>query len=545
MTQESPITARLRELRERFAAELPDRIAAIEAARQAAMAGGVEAANAVYRLVHTMAGSAGTFGYEALGARARLLERLLKAPAREWSAMDADVGRAVADFRTLVAAGPDTAVKQLPQSQVDADAGRDPETPIRVYVLEDDALQGDEIVAQLRHFSYEARSFTSATALAAAAAKAPPDALVADIILPEGPLAGPATVAKLAQQLGKVPVIFISVRGDWQARFYAVRAGGDAYITKPVDMSLLLEQLDRLTGRRELIVEDQPTLAEHYAAVLRAAGMAVEVLQNPQTLLDTLAAFQPDLILMDVFMPDCMGPEAAQVVRQHPSWWNLPIVYLSAQDDIYEQLAALRVGGDDFLTKPIENDHLVAAVSIRAERFRSFKALMTRDGLTGLLNHINLKLALEREISLARRRDRPLSVVMLDIDHFKAVNDTYGHPVGDRVLKALARMFGQRLRTTDVAARYGGEEFALILPDTDGPAAAMVLDNLRERFGQVVHSDGQREFSVNFSAGIACAPPMGAVDELLGRADRALYAAKAAGRNRVELHAGDSEPTAD
>jgi diguanylate cyclase (GGDEF)-like protein len=160
---------------------------------------------------------------------------------------------------------------------------------------------------------------------------------------------------------------------------------------------------------------------------------------------------------------------------------------------------------------------------------------MVRDGLTGLLNHTETKGQLSIELARAKRREAPLAFAMIDLDNFKTVNDTYGHPTGDRVLKNLSRLLQQRLRKTDVIGRYGGEEFAVILIDTDGSTAFEVLDEIRAGFGQILQLSGNVEFSTTFSCGIAVFPDYPDAASLNAAADRALYEAKNSGRNQVIL----------
>jgi diguanylate cyclase (GGDEF)-like protein len=198
----------------------------------------------------------------------------------------------------------------------------------------------------------------------------------------------------------------------------------------------------------------------------------------------------------------------------------------------------MSLGGDDFLTKPIKPGHLVSSVSSRIQRSRMLRSFMVRDSLTGLLNHTAIKDQLEREVARAKRLKTPLAYAMIDIDLFKRVNDTYGHPVGDRVIKSLSRLLKQRLRETDVVGRYGGEEFAVIMSDTDGPAAMKVLDNIRDAFSRFSHLADGKEFSVTFSGGIADVALSGDAIKLGDFADRALYEAKHAGRNRLVLAQG-------
>jgi diguanylate cyclase (GGDEF)-like protein len=190
-------------------------------------------------------------------------------------------------------------------------------------------------------------------------------------------------------------------------------------------------------------------------------------------------------------------------------------------------------GGDDFLTKPIKPRHLITTVRNRAARARNLKARMVRDSLTGLYNHTHILQLLEDCSFRAHREDKPVSFAMLDIDHFKKVNDSHGHPMGDRVIKSLALFLKQRLRKTDYIGRYGGEEFAVVMPDTDIQSAFKVLDEIRRRFSEIHYPAQPVDLFCTFSAGVV---ELGKDDDALtlaSKADDALYRAKKAGRNQV------------
>lgn len=535
--------AKLRALQERFENELPARLDAIEQAWLTLKAGISDDSDELHRVVHSLAGSAGTFGHARLGVHAKKLEQLIQqsggAPAED-STIEA-ITEALLRLRALAKEGPDKsqAIEAPPPDMTAVGLER----PELIYVLEDDVNLAADTAQQLQLFGYHAEVFHSVADFETGVARQVPDAVVADIHLPEGPDAGPRTVEELRINCQQpVPVIFVSGHNTWQDRLNAVRAGGQAYLSKPLNFTRLLDELDAISGTQQeapfriLIVEDTVLLAEHYAAVLQSTGMQTAIVNDPAQILDVLPGFHPDLVLMDIYMPGCSGIEAAQVIRQHAAYSNLSIIYLSTERGLDKQLEALQVGGDGFLQKPISDTHLVEAVSIRAKRFRSLKALMTCDSLTRLLNHLNLKLALERELSLAKRRHGPLSFAMIDIDHFKSVNDEYGHPVGDRVIKGLARLLTQRLRKTDIIARYGGEEFAVIFPDTEMDAAVTLLDALREDFGAILYSYKKGSFTVSFTAGVASCPPYQDMDRLIHLADATLYEAKQAGRNRIHQH---------
>lgn len=284
-----------------------------------------------------------------------------------------------------------------------------------------------------------------------------------------------------------------------------------------------------------LVVDDSRAQAMHTEMTLNSAGIVTRAITEPVQAMAALAEFQPDLIILDMYMPECLGTELAKVIRQNERYVSVPIIYLSAEDDLDKQLDAMSEGGDDFLTKPIKPRHLIATVRTRAKRARSLKARMVRDSLTGLFNHTHTLQLLEDARSRARRDGRPLCFAMLDIDHFKKVNDTYGHPMGDRVIKSLALFLKQRLRKSDHIGRYGGEEFAVVLPDTDLEAAQRVLDEIRQRFAEIRYPAQPHDLSCTFSCGIAELSDDIDSNTLSKRADEALYQAKRSGRNRVEL----------
>ncbi len=236
---------------------------------------------------------------------------------------------------------------------------------------------------------------------------------------------------------------------------------------------------------------------------------------------------------MDFQLDDCNGIELTRVIRQDPLFANLPIVFLSAEEGWSEQQQAMQNGSDGFLKKPIADADLIRAVSVRIERFRTLRALISQDSLTGLLDHISFKLRLETELDRSRRNGRPLSVALVDIDHFKKVNDTHGHPVGDRVIKSIAHLLHKRLRKSDIVGRYGGEEFIVAMPDTTQSCALELIDGLREQFGHLHYASSNGDFACTFSAGVASCPPLRSVEDIVTSADQALYEAKRSGRNRV------------
>jgi diguanylate cyclase (GGDEF)-like protein len=160
---------------------------------------------------------------------------------------------------------------------------------------------------------------------------------------------------------------------------------------------------------------------------------------------------------------------------------------------------------------------------------------MLRDSLTGLFNHTTIRERLSQEVARSVRQNQPLALAMLDLDHFKVVNDTYGHATGDRVIKSLSHMLSRRLRHADIVGRYGGEEFIAILPNSNGQVAMQVMDELRLSFSQIRYISDNHEFNVTISCGIATFPEHQTPASLSEAADQAMYIAKRSGRNRVVL----------
>ncbi len=503
----------------------------------------------LHRAVHTLAGSCSVFGLKRLSDEARKLELLLKTLIErkdlECEETCNSISRYLTELRRLCSVGGDhrdcTLEPGAPSIVKTCALPAEREKKL-IYLIEDDPLQLENLAVQIAHFGYAIKTFSRLDEAKKATSEVLPSAIIMDIIFPEGNLAGIEAIAEMKEEHGRdLPVIFISRRNDMNARLQAVRAGGDAYFIKPVNIIEIIETLDSLTIPKEpepykiLIVDDDPDLSAHYSAILQDAGMITLVVNDPFHVMDHLIEFNPDLILTDMYMPGCNGRELALVIRQMPTYVSIPIVFLSTETDIDSHLSAMRVGGDDFLTKSIEPRHLISSIAIRAERMRIMRSFMERDGLTGLLNHTSIVCQLDLAIKRCEKQSNSFTLAMIDIDLFKSVNDTYGHSTGDRVLNSLARLLQQRLRKTDIVGRYGGEEFAVVLFDTDVKSAGKVLDEIRESFSELVHMYEEKSFCVTFSGGLASYPEYCDAISLINAADAAMYQSKKEGRNRISV----------
>lgn len=548
MNDSADFAARLAALREQYVERLErnlDDLVKRASGQQADI--GLTILAELHASLHKFAGSGGTFGFSELSRCARILETSVKVWLDEASVPSAEHWEAwKADLSALRQTLSIDAVTDVVKPQQDAAPTVECESRFRVVLIEDDEAAVTELSGGLSQFGYEVRHYTVFAEAEVAIIADPPDMLVTDIML-AGPVAadGAEALTRLFSRLGhSLPTIFIAARTDFSARLSAAKAEGNAFLTKPVDIPTLagcieiLRQEQELQPYRVLIVDDDEILAEHYRLTLASAGMLAEKISQPGEVLAAMQKLQPDILLIDLYMPECSGAQLARAIRYEDRWLGIPIIYLSAEDDLDEQIKALDSGGgDDFLTKPISDVRLVATVRTRAARARKVDELMSKDSLTGLLKHSSIKDRITQEVERAHRNGKPVSIVMVDMDHFKRVNDTWGHPMGDQVIKTLAHLLRQRLRRQDSIGRYGGEEFAVVLPECTAADAMRLLDDVRQRFGEVRFIHDGNSFSVTLSAGVADSGQCADAQSLLAAADAALYVAKKSGRNQVRQYA--------
>jgi diguanylate cyclase (GGDEF)-like protein len=487
-------------------------------------------------VTHQVAGSAGTYGFAGISPAARSIELLLKslsdATEDRLAERMAQIGIQIRNLELIWDDLRDRSVNvSLDGVNVDTPAHNR-----RVLIVDGNLGRATEIADQILQFDYEVRKIPKLDDAMSVVAEYEPTATIVEWT---DAIEGSTEVEIITQLSTKTGPIGLAERADFATRLTAARANCAAFLTWPVQPADLIDRLDRICGSADaepyqiLIVEDDLILAEGYAMVLRGAGMTVEILGAPQTILESMAENLPDLVLLDLHMPEVSGIELARVVRQQPQFNSLPLVFLSGERDVTQQQMTKTFGGDDFVEKPVRPDHLVMAVTSRAERGRLLRAAMERDSLTGLLNHVSFKERAESEAKRAARTGSSFSLAMVDLDFFKSVNDNYGHLAGDMVLKSLTRGLVARLRQSDVVGRYGGEEFAVLLLDTDEGNATHVMDLFRAAFADVTHQFGEQSFKVTLSCGVCGFGADLSSEDMIARADAAFYRAKGAGRNRV------------
>ncbi|HUF49709.1 MAG TPA: diguanylate cyclase [Longimicrobiales bacterium] len=297
---------------------------------------------------------------------------------------------------------------------------------------------------------------------------------------------------------------------------------------------------------RILVVDDNQDNIEIIATRLRFRDYEILEASNGEQALALVRECAPDLILLDVMLPDIDGYEISRRIKGAADLPFIPIILVTARDSTQDKVAGLDAGADDYLTKPINFPELEARVRsmLRIKRLqdelevknRELERLSISDGLTGLFNHRHIHELLNEEFERVARTKDCMSVAMFDLDRFKSVNDTCGHPAGDRVLVELADILRESARDIDRLGRYGGEEFMVLLPETCIEDAAVFVERVRREVARRPFDVGRTEpLHMTLSAGVATYPHdrIDTVETLVRLADEALYAAKSGGRDRV------------
>ena len=302
--------------------------------------------------------------------------------------------------------------------------------------------------------------------------------------------------------------------------------------------------------RRILVADDEPINRTLIQRRLERAGYMVFVAENGREAVSSATENLPDLIILDVMMPLMDGLEACRLIKNEEATRDIPVIFLSARDETEVKVSGLALGANDYISKPFKAEELLARVEValRLKRERDRLQLSAEearataevaqeramtDALTGLLNRYGLQRVLVREHAEARRYARSLSCLMVDLDNFKTINDTFGHIAGDAALKRVAAILSEIVRRSDMVSRYGGDEFLVLLPETDLEGADALAEKIRATAATEMFGDTEPRFQLTLSIGAATLSDNESGNDMIAHADMALYEAKEQGRNRV------------
>ncbi|HCS49397.1 MAG: hypothetical protein A2V45_13135 [Candidatus Aminicenantes bacterium RBG_19FT_COMBO_58_17] len=408
-----------------------------------------------------------------------------------------------------------------------------------------------------------------------------PDLILLDVMMPEINGFEVARILKEDSRTRSIPIIMVTALDDPENEHAGRQAGAEEYLAKPVRPQELIARANSLIALRQyrdqlnirnhsqwsfivdkhsddagpepqkqlplvLLVEDNESDAELVRHFLKDLPLRVERLANGADAVELCQTGRVDLMLLDLLLPGLNGFEVCRQVKGSEKGKDLPIVVITCLEDMDSRLKCIELQTDDFLVKPIVGRELQARVKILLEKKKQLDRLRSHyeealnsavvDWLTGLYNHGYFKRFLDLEIKKSLRQRYPVTLIMIDVDNFKAVNDAYGHPTGDVILQELAQVVRKAVREVDLVARYGGDEFAIVLPYSDGHGALRVAHRINEAIKTYGFSPkaSARKTHLTVSMGVAGYPEDAVhVDELIHSADQRLYEAKTRGKNQI------------
>jgi two-component system cell cycle response regulator len=449
----------------------------------------------------------------------------------------------------------------------------------RVLVVDDLLPNVKLLEAKLNSEYYEVITARSGQEALKIVKETPPDIILLDVMMPD--MDGFETCRRLKAdpEVAHIPVVMVTALSDVEDRVLGLESGADDFLTKPInDMALFARirslvrlkimtdelrlrdqtslqfglsntetSLNSIMDASILIVDDDIVQASNISATLTTLGNHVEILSDPAQTMDVVLAKDFDLVIISTQLLDTDGLRICSHIRSQDKIRHLPLLILVEEDDPHLLVKGLDMGVNDYLITPIDSNEVVARVNTQIRRKRYQEALKSSyqksvsmaitDSLSGLYNRRYFDAHYKTLFEQSQAIDKPLTLMMMDIDHFKIVNDTYGHMVGDEIIKQVSQRILQNVRITDLVARYGGEEFVIMLPDTYLLEAREVAERIRTSMesSPFIISSGDGILLKTISIGMATIKAGDTSAELLKRADKALYTAKESGRNRTEM----------
>ena len=491
-------------------------------------------------LVHRLAGSAASYGFNKLGEAARELDQTLSyAQEQKGDDHEHSINARYATLRSAIKDAIGKPPPGDPAAQPDSAARVLSDLPSVVLVDDDQAIV-EVLSQQLMALGFDVHGFTDASLALNAIGDLAPAGVIMDVQFAEGEEFGFQVAEAMVSRLRYRPgTVYMSADNSMKMRQWAVDAGGDAFFSKPVNVPALAQLLELFAARRDeetksgrvSIIEDDEQIAQFYANLLRGSGFDVDVVHDSTRALERVLDFRPDLVLMDMQMPEFDGIQLTNILRQHETLFDIPVLFLTSETDPKTHRRALRAGGDAILQKTDDPDLLVSIVSNRITRFRRVSATLTLDPLTRMLNRPTLMERVNFELQRAQRDGQAFCIGVLDIDGFKQFNEDHGRHAGDAVLRQVTEMVRGRLRRADVVGRYGGDEIMILMPSTKRSSGEAVIRSLASQIAEtpIVLDNGSADVSVSVgliesrldrhdSAHCAVHQLLGAVDEQMATA---------------------------
>lgn len=536
------LKAKIEELSQNYRARLPQQFGQIDELFQKLLVRwSAYGSHELISRLHVMKGSSGTFGFPELSSAAEQLLEILRHDVHDAQGLARSTPALLQAMQQLQHA---ISQSQQPHTKTPAFVASPKPAPRpvveRLLLLEDSESHGFILQTNLSEFGFSVDWVKSLAEATQYLSQQIPVIAIVDLNLPDASRDQVFEfVASLHRHRSKA--IIMTCENSFEVRMQAVRNLAAAFFTKPPKINELVAKIRNLLDienerpYRVLMVDDQATVLSYYKALLEQDAFEFRGVTNPSDLLVALDGYNPDLFILDYHLPDYNGAELARLLRQIPEYEAVPILFMTAEQSALIKDDLVELGSDDVIPKDLSVESLLSQLNARVKRGRKLRQLMKQDSLTRLHNHGYIQELAQQLFAMASRKQQPCSMIMLDIDHFKSVNDRFGHAVGDRVIVSLSQLLLQRLRKSDAIGRYGGEEFLILMPDTAPADALNVMQQILSQFSQIAFNEDKQMFSVTFSAGVASSIDFDSAQAALDAADKTLYHAKALGRNRVLL----------
>ncbi len=452
----------------------------------------------------------------------------------------------------------------------------------RILIVDDEPMNIKLMCGKLAGQKYELETAHGGQEALTKVSQNPPDLLLLDIMMPDIDGYEVTRRLKADPQTRKIPIILITALDGKDDKEKGLQVGAEEFLTKPVNKAELLARIHSMLTLRQyqtqlsvrsqsekllqmdnaeklknkkksgsgklLIVEDNREDLKLLTAHLRNQPFDIIAAADGEQALRIAGRQKIDIVLLDIMLPRQSGYDVCKKLKETPETKDIQVVIITCLDDLDSRIKGVELGADDYLVKPIEPRELVARVNVLKKKKAYLdelhqhyqRALNTAiiDGLTGLYNHAYFKQYLDLELKRSKREGHCTALLMIDIDNFKQINDSFGHLIGDCVLREISQVMRRCIREIDVAARYGGEEFVIILPYTDTKGAIEVAERIRRTVAKSAIGAKTVDDITNItvSVGGAVYPFDGAeVHDVIRKADTFLYTAKKKGKNRIEF----------
>lgn len=412
--------------------------------------------------------------------------------------------------------------------------------PSWVVLLEPNAKSARQLARGLQQNGYEVHWLTDMDGLEAFARQAGAETSVT--VVADTGFAQALADAPFMRSSAFLPVIYLSNTDSFDLRYRLAKSQAGGFFVRPVELPMLAERIERQMAEtdqiqrgRVLVVGDDIDAVGRYQTLLRESGLEAMAITKPEECFVRLAEFRPDVMLMDTQAGRYSSEILTRTIRLQPEWQDVPVIHLRSRSADDARTVESMGDLDDVMSRSVSDRQLVRSVQMRCSRTQRVKRFMSRDSLTGVLNHRLIKQALADEVARIRRNRRNAVVALVDVDDLASVNANYGHPQGDRVIRRLANVLDQRLRCTDRIGRYSGEEFVVVLPDCDELDAWTVLDDICRHFARQEFKCDAGSFRVTLSVGLVQLGEFSSAETALLSADRALHSRKEAGMDGVAV----------